>query len=194
VKVVNSNGRVQALQRGIKAAELMLDNPQHFVCHANGLQIGCRINPLPADEELDLGYLYFLLPMAKLHSVLSGSDMASLALKVNSAMKAATRRNSGARILPLFGDLIRPLPSEMKKDVFLLKEGEQISGAQEEELAVPKLNLEDNPELLTALAQLRLHAGKSWKPKLETINEFRPKLRDLMQSNIEEFCQHEYFR
>jgi len=188
VKVVNSNGRVQALQRGIKAAELMLDNPQHFVCHANGLQIGCRINPLPADEELDLGYLYFLLPMAKLHSVLSGSDMASLALKANSAMKAATRRNSGARILPLFGDLIRPLPSEMKKDVFLLKEGEQISGAQEEELAVPKLNLEDNPELLTALAQLRLHAGKSWKPKLETINEFRPKLRDLMQSNIEEFC------
>nr|ABK25935.1 unknown [Picea sitchensis] len=185
VKVINSNGSVQTLQRRIKAAELMLDNPQHFVCHANGLQIGRRINPLTADEELDFGHLYFLLPMAKLHSVLSGTDMASLASKANSSMKAATRRNSGARILPLFGDLMRPLPSEMKTDLFLLEEGKQISGTQEVELAVPKLNLEDDPELSTALALLRLNAGKSWKPKLETIKELQPKLRDLMQS---EFC------
>jgi hypothetical protein len=177
VKVVSWNGSVQELQRRIKAAELMLDNPQHFVCHANGLQIGRRINPLSADEELDLGYLYFLLPMAKLHSVLSGTDMASLSFKANSAMKAATRRSSGARILPVFGDLLmRPLSPEMKTDDHL------------EEFVVPKLNLEDVPELFTAVQQLRLSAFRSWKPKLETITEFRPKLRDLMHSNIEQFC------
>jgi len=187
VKVIHWNGSVQDLQRRITAAELMLDNPQHFVCHANGLQIGRRINPLTADEELDLGYLYFLLPMPKLHSVLSGTDMASLAFKANSAMKAAKRRSSGARVLPLFEDFMRPLPPEMRKDVFLA-EGKQINGAQEEQLTVPKLNLEDDPELSTALAQLRLNPSKSWKPKLETIEEFRPKLRDLMQSNIEQFC------
>jgi hypothetical protein len=114
--------------------------------------------------------------------------MASLAFKANSAMKAATRRSSGARILPLFGDLKRPLPPEIKRDVFLLEEGKQISEVQEEVLVVPKLNLEDDPELTMALAQLRFNTGRSWKPKLETINEFRPKLRDLMQSNIEQFC------
>jgi len=187
VKVIHWNGSVQDLQRRITAAELMLDNPQHFVCHANGLQIGRRINPLTADEELDLGYLYFLLPMPKLHSVLSGTDMASLAFKANSAMKAAKRRSSGARVLPLFEDFMRPLPPEMKKDLFL-SEGKQINGAQEEQLTVPKLNLEDDPELSTALAKLRLNPSKSWKPKLKTIEEFRPKLRDLMQSNIEQFC------
>jgi len=187
VKVIHWNGSVQDLQRRITAAELMLDNPQHFVCHANGLQIGRRINPLTADEELDLGYLYFLLPMPKLHSVLSGTDMASLAFKANSAMEAANRRSSGARVLALFGDFTPPLSPEMKKDVLLL-EGKQISAAQEEQLAVPKLNLEDDPELSTAFAQLRLNANKSWKPKLETIEEFRPKLRDLMQSNIDQFC------
>jgi hypothetical protein len=188
VKVIHSNGSVQDIQRRVKAAQLMLDNHQHFVCHANGLQIGRRINPLTADEELELGHLYFLLPMAKLRSVLSGTDMASLAFKANSAMKAATRRSSGARILPLFGDLKRPLPPEIKRDVFLLEEGKQISEVQEEVLVVPKLNLEDDPELTMALAQLRFNTGRSWKPKLETINEFRPKLRDLMQSNIEQFC------
>jgi hypothetical protein len=168
----------------------MLDNPQHFVCHANGLQIRRRINPLTADEELELGHFYFLLPMSKLHSVLSGTDMAALGLKANSAMKVTKRRSSGARVLPLFGELIRPLSPEMKSDVLLLEEGKQSGRAQEEQLPVPKLNLEDDPELLTALAQLRLKAGKCWKPKLETINEFRPKLRDLLQSNVE---QHESY-
>jgi hypothetical protein len=183
VKVVSWNGTVQELQRRIKAAELMLENPQHFVCHANGLQIGRRINPLSADEELDLGYLYFLLPMAKLHAVLSGTDMASLAFKANSAMKPASRRSSDARELPVFGGLLmRPQPPEMKRD-----EHQDDVLAQEKEF-VPKLNLEDIPELTTAVAQLRLSAFRQWKPKLETINEFRPKLRDLMHSSIEQFC------
>jgi len=178
VKVIGLNGSVQELQRRIKAAELMLENPQQFVCHANGLQIGRRINPLTADEDLDLGHLYFLIPMAKLNSVLSGTDMASLAFKANSAMKAAGR-NSSARILPVFGDLsVRPVLQEMKRDDHL----------EDKEFTVPKLNLEDVPELSTAVQQLRLSAFRSWKPKLETINEFRPKLRDLMHSNIEQFC------
>jgi len=190
VKVIHWDGSVQGFQRIIKAAELMLDNPQHFVCHANGLQIGRRINPLSADEDLDLGHLYFLVPMTKLHSVLSATDMTSLAFKANSAMKTASRWSSGTRILPLFGDfLMRPLLSERKNDDLFMEEEIKISEeAQEEELAVPKLNLEDVPELSMALAQLRLRTCRSWKPKLETINEFRPKLRDLMQSNIEQFC------
>ena len=135
----------------------MLENPQHFVCHANGLQIGRRINPLSADEDLDFGHLYFLLPMAKLHSVLSGTDMPALAFKANSATKIASRWTSGAKILPLFGDfLMRPHPSERKYDDLLMEEDKQISEAQEEEFTVPKLNLEDVPELSMALAQLRL--------------------------------------
>lgn len=156
----------------IKAVELMLDNPQHFVCHANGLQIGRRISHLMADEELDFGHLYFLLPIPKLHSALSGIDMAALGLKSNSAMTSKNRRSSSARVLPLFGDLMRPLPPKMKIDVLLLEEGKQSGKAQEEQLPVPKLNLEDDPDLLTVLAQLRLNEGKCWKPKLETINEF----------------------
>jgi len=185
VKVIHWNGSVQGFHRLINVAELMLDNPQHFVCHANGLQIGRRIHPLSADEDLDLGQLYFLLPMAKLHSVLSATDMAALAFKANSAMKTTSRWSSGAKILPLFGDfLMRPLLHEKKND---MEEDKQINEAQEE-FAVPKLNLEDVPELSMALAQIRLRTCRSWKPKLETINEFRPKLRDLMQSNIEQFC------
>jgi hypothetical protein len=34
---------------------------------------------------------------------------------------------------------------------------------------VLKLNLEDDPELAMALAQLRLNEGKSWKPKIRSL-------------------------
>jgi hypothetical protein len=48
--------------------------------------------------------------------------MASLAFKANSAMKTAS-------ILPRFGDLMRPVLPKVKNDVFLLEEGNPISGA-----------------------------------------------------------------
>jgi hypothetical protein len=34
---------------------------------------------------------------------------------------------------------------------------------------VLKLNLEDDPELAMVLAQLRLNEGKSWKPKIQSL-------------------------
>ncbi|GLJ44741.1 hypothetical protein SUGI_0940800 [Cryptomeria japonica] len=175
-KVVLPNGSVQEFHRRVKAAELMLENPQQFVCHANGLQIGRRINPLLADEDLELGQLYFLLPMQKLKGVLSGTDMASLAFKANSATKGSGHGKNNAKILPLlFGDML----PERRKDADLLMDEK----AQE----LPRLNLEDDPDLSTAFEQLRLSGCRAWKPKLETISESRPKLRDLMQSN-EQFC------
>ena len=122
----------------------MLENPQCFVFHANGLQIGRRINPLSADEDLDFGHLYFLLPMAKLHSVLSQTDMAALEFKANSTMKANRRRSSDVRIRPLFGELMRFFLPKMKKDSVFFEEGNQNYGAQDpEQLSLPKLNLGD---------------------------------------------------
>lgn len=63
--------------------------------------------------------------MAKLKSVLSGTDMAGLTFKASSAMKAAGRSCSGARILPCFGDLMPPLPPEKKIDDLLLEEKQE---------------------------------------------------------------------
>lgn len=83
--------------------------------------------------------------------------MASLAFKSNSTM-----------------NLMDPVLPKVKKDVFLLEEGNPISGVQEEQLAVSKMNMGNNRELSTFLTQLRLNASKSWKPKLETIDERKP--------------------
>ena len=109
MKVIKLYGNVQEFERPMKAAELMLDNPQHFVCHSTAVQTGRRILALSADEELELGNLYFLLPMQKLHSSPSPSEIASLAsltLKADPAFQRSTSNyKSLTRILPKLGDL-----------------------------------------------------------------------------------------
>eukprot|EP00252_Welwitschia_mirabilis_P001067 TRINITY_DN1102_c0_g1_i1.p1 TRINITY_DN1102_c0_g1~~TRINITY_DN1102_c0_g1_i1.p1 ORF type:complete len:200 (+),score=14.38 TRINITY_DN1102_c0_g1_i1:831-1430(+) len=183
VKVIKISGGVQEFRRKVKAAELMLDHPQHCVCHASGLQIGRRVNPLPADEDLEMGQLYLLLPMSKLSSVLTATDMAAIGFWTKGGTAAAALAASAAgaknaaRILPFPPHQDRRKDSEPRKD----KEDEHC------QLHVPKLSLDDVPDVATALAQLRLGSCRAWRPKLETIRESRPKLRDLMLSN-EQFC------
>eukprot|EP01018_Ginkgo_biloba_P027365 Gb_05766 [translate_table: standard] len=118
LKVIAFNGRILEFQKPIKAVELMLENPQHFVCHANALQTGHRIAALSADEELEQGNTYLLLPMDKLRSVVSPSDMAALALRsVSSRMKVSSNSKVMAKIFPvLFGDIWQ-LPVDRKDGI-----------------------------------------------------------------------------
>eukprot|EP01018_Ginkgo_biloba_P027359 Gb_05762 [translate_table: standard] len=171
VKVLLMNGSVQAFQRPIKAAEVMLENPQQFVCHSNALQIGRRISALSADEDLDLGHLYFLLPMQKLHSLLSASDMASLVFKANSVLKRKSK--STAKILPVFAYMC-PLPVNRNHDnkfdgEFGMKEM-KVEEMTEQEILVPRMNM-DMDVLPFEWGKQRLNSCRSWKPMLETITE-----------------------
>eukprot|EP01018_Ginkgo_biloba_P027362 Gb_05758 [translate_table: standard] len=181
VKVILFNGSVQEFQRAIKAAELMLENPQHFVCHSNALQTGHRIAALSADEELELGHLYFVLPMQKLRSVISASDMASLELRWASAMKrpGTSCSKSIGRIFPLCGDF-GPLPRLIKHGIYdELEENSSMDNGRGDRgmavvhdiLQVPRLRANDLPELTWVLKKHRHGNFRYWKPVLETIVE-----------------------
>ncbi|GLJ46357.1 hypothetical protein SUGI_0977160 [Cryptomeria japonica] len=164
VKVVAYNGELQEFQKQIKAAELMLENPQHFVCHADSLQVGRRINPLSADEDLELGHLYFLLPMSKLQGVVSDSDMASIAVRAKSAMKKGSK-NFEKKIIPLFGDMVFQDKARDHDDL-----GGDLPGGLNI-VVVPKMDVEGLSELQIDLGKYRLSKSRSWRPNLETIRE-----------------------
>ncbi|KAH9327890.1 hypothetical protein KI387_044382, partial [Taxus chinensis] len=76
-------------------AEVMLDYPNQFVCKLSSVQAGHRVAALTAEEELERGNVYALLPMHKLRSVLSDSDM-----DVYHHTKQK-RMSSNSKILPL---------------------------------------------------------------------------------------------
>ncbi|GLJ46354.1 hypothetical protein SUGI_0977120 [Cryptomeria japonica] len=173
VKVLAFNGGLQEFHTEMKVAEIMLENPQHFVCHSDSLEVGRRINALSADNDLELGHLYLVLPMSKLQRVLSGSEMASIAFRANSAMKKSSK--SVVKTLPgLVG--VKPL---VNGGGMCLQDNDHLGGEfhygpndliKTEE--VPKLNMEDLSDLQMGLVKyIRLRSCRSWKPRLETIRE-----------------------
>jgi hypothetical protein len=123
-------------------------------------------------QYLELGHLYFLLPMHKLHSLISPSEMASLAFKADSALHKSTSNSmSLARILPVFCDLC---PSSPARSLAAHDLSEEINGVKETSetedfVYVPKLQVDDEDDV----GQLRglTRRCKYWKPALETISE-----------------------
>ncbi|CAK9238385.1 unnamed protein product, partial [Sphagnum troendelagicum] len=70
-KVMMIDGSVAEFKEPITVAELMMEYPQHLVCHSSAMQHQQQAKSkqqlqmkaaLPADVQLELGRLYYLLP------------------------------------------------------------------------------------------------------------------------------------
>ncbi|OAY83362.1 hypothetical protein ACMD2_27464 [Ananas comosus] len=97
-KVILPGGRVRRVDGRAAAAELMLEAPGHFLADVRAMQVGRRLAALAADEDLEIGHVYVMLPMKRLNAVVGAPDMARLLL---AADKEARRASGGsARVLP----------------------------------------------------------------------------------------------
>ncbi|GLJ05077.1 hypothetical protein SUGI_0010550 [Cryptomeria japonica] len=121
-KLIRFNGGVERIKikTGMKVAELMLDNPNHFVCNFCSLQIGHRILALPAEEEIERGNTYVLLPMQKLRSVLSDSEMGRI-----HQLKKKSKATSHSKIVPISHDGVEEEKSSLPR---LAANEEEIEG------------------------------------------------------------------
>ncbi|KAK7264090.1 hypothetical protein RJT34_31693 [Clitoria ternatea] len=62
--------------RGIvMVAELMMENPNHFLVNSCSLHIDRRFNALDADEELEFGNVYIFFPMSRVDSIVTAADL-----------------------------------------------------------------------------------------------------------------------
>lgn len=84
-------GEIRQFRHPVKAAELMLESPTFFVVNSRSLHIGRRFSPLAADEDLEFGNLYVMVPMRRVNSVVTAADVAVFLMAANSA----PRRISG---------------------------------------------------------------------------------------------------
>ncbi|XP_057868985.2 uncharacterized protein LOC131075988 [Cryptomeria japonica] len=95
------DGRIEVFSEPLKCKEILQQYPGHFICSSDGLYIGRKIfDVLEEADQLQVGQLYFLLPIHKLEYVLTDSDMAALLLKANSAVRLVKR--STQKVHPLF--------------------------------------------------------------------------------------------
>lgn len=92
-RVVLPGGEIRQFREPIKAAELMLENPNNFLVNSSSLNIGRRFSALSADEDLEFGNVYIMFPMKRVNSVVTASDMTVLLLAANSAAKRISGGN-----------------------------------------------------------------------------------------------------
>ncbi|KAH6763397.1 hypothetical protein C2S52_020830 [Perilla frutescens var. hirtella] len=149
VKIICSDGRLLVYTRApIKAAEIMLEFPGQFLCESSHLKVGQRIPGICAEEELESGQLYFLLPMELLYSVLTNEELKFFTNKTTKGMKHAATLNF-SKIFPEF--CLFPNGSEAKA----VDESDEIDGSNS--------------------LQKRYSRQRSWQPALETIVETPPR-------------------
>ncbi|XP_048493692.1 uncharacterized protein LOC104902448 [Beta vulgaris subsp. vulgaris] len=145
-KVLRWDGGLRVYPRPVKAAELMLENPGHFVCSAGTLQVGHRISGLVANDELQPRTLYFLLPMDLLYSVITTDEVSHMDIKAHKAAKQGNLHNLG-KIFPIFSEFCM-FPLEQKRS-----ESDSKASITEPDTSI------------------RLLSQTSWRPALETIVE-----------------------
>ena len=86
VNVINVEGKLQRYKVGIKARDVLSQNPNCFMCSSESMYVGSLLPHVALREELKLGHLYFLIPLSKSHIPLSLEDLGQLAIKANIAL------------------------------------------------------------------------------------------------------------
>ncbi|MFS7920694.1 hypothetical protein Hanom_Chr03g00227821 [Helianthus anomalus] len=88
VKVINSgDGRLQEFRQPIMASHVLSGHPTAFLCSSDTMFVGCHVPQMPGNEELQIGQIYFLMPLSNSNHPLSLQELCSLAVKAGSALQ-----------------------------------------------------------------------------------------------------------
>ncbi|KAK3022993.1 hypothetical protein RJ639_044987 [Escallonia herrerae] len=98
-KVIRLDGKLQEFRHPIKAGHILSDNPNSFLCSSEAMHVDSPVPRLLADEDLQLGQMYFLLPTSMSPASLSLPDLCSLAIKASTALSNAGLRNAKKPLL-----------------------------------------------------------------------------------------------
>ncbi|KAJ6766133.1 DUF4228 DOMAIN PROTEIN-RELATED [Salix purpurea] len=99
-KIVHTDGRLQEFRQPIRASNVLSLNPNSFLCCAESMYIGCHLPQVPDDEELQLGQLYFLIPLSKSNIPLSLQELCSLASKADASLSQLDMGFAPKKTLP----------------------------------------------------------------------------------------------
>ncbi|KAJ4715012.1 HTH-type transcriptional regulator [Melia azedarach] len=86
-KVIHMDGRLQELNIPIRTKSIVSQNPRHFLCSSESMTIGTCMPQMADEEELQMGHIYFLLPISQAHKKVTLKDLCSLAVKANNSVR-----------------------------------------------------------------------------------------------------------
>ncbi|KAG6792982.1 hypothetical protein POTOM_002149 [Populus tomentosa] len=171
VKLIFWEGTTRILTGSSKhiAGEIMFENPDMMICHADSFFIGHPVPSLAIDDELMPGQTYFVLPLDRFaFNVLSASSLAAF-----SSSPKRTPINFGESPFQYIKGadgrvLIKVVPEFITRLVNKGGDQDQTGSA-----APPNSFLCSTPELKKHYEQLVGSKEQTWSPKLDTISEYK---------------------
>lgn len=85
-KLITEDGRLLEYPYPVTVSHVLQKIPASFVCNSDDMRYDDVVSAVSGDEELQLGQLYFALPLCRLKRRLRAEDMAALAVKASSAL------------------------------------------------------------------------------------------------------------
>lgn len=99
-KIIHTDGRLQELRHPVKAGHILNQNPNCFLCSSESMKIDSILPQISSDRELELGEIYFLIPLAKAHLPISLTDLCGLAAKANVALVSSKKAYPSLKATP----------------------------------------------------------------------------------------------
>ncbi|KAH7838420.1 hypothetical protein Vadar_026178 [Vaccinium darrowii] len=173
-KVILSDGSVHEYEKPLTAAELMLDYPQQVVVEfRSAVTGGKRPNPLPADEKLEMGKIYLMVPKRRGKPPgLSPEEARRILVTANSVL--SSRRpilSTTTGFVPMLARLCTAGGRDGEGFVVSRPREKVVEERREEvrkvEFFTPEITEGVQPEFLSR----QISGGKGWKPSLDTIKE-----------------------
>ena len=97
-KLFDAQGNLRRVKVPVTAAELMLEEPGYVVSRLDDLRKTRRIPAMRADDVLAEGKAYLLVPVSRVHCVVSEVEMR--AIDAASKKKRKSKKRGGSRVLP----------------------------------------------------------------------------------------------
>ncbi|XP_058084105.1 uncharacterized protein LOC131231816 [Magnolia sinica] len=95
-KFLDSDGNLHRIGIPTKAAELMLEWPGHVICQAEELRRTRRVTAMKADEELQAGKVYLLLPVSRISSRVSEDEIS----RMDATCRKKKKNDGSCRVFP----------------------------------------------------------------------------------------------
>lgn len=98
-KLFDTHGNLRQVKVPVSAAELMLEEPGYVVSRVDDLRCTRRIPAMRADDVLLAGKAYLLMPVNRVHCLVSETEMALIDV-ASKKKKKSSKRRGGSRVLP----------------------------------------------------------------------------------------------
>ncbi|KAL2927516.1 Voltage-dependent calcium channel type D subunit alpha-1 [Bienertia sinuspersici] len=98
VMIIHLDGRLEEFNQPITVRHVLTQHLDYFIASSESMYVDSIVPPIPNDDELEVGQIYFLLPLCQAHKVFSLQDLCDLAIKASIALGFPKMKRSPSNV------------------------------------------------------------------------------------------------